>query len=221
VSRNFKIYYNCIIVLVCLVLFVNNGLIYALSNGTISKSSSPNPLSNSTISKSLSSVANPSPIQENGQNKQGSASASSSITETVNEVLSGSIDGMIGDTVTMLSHGAKAGKDPAKNSVEQELPSSLTLGKNNSTMLKDTPHNEKIAGNLSNNTFNIYKQNKIISKNTSDPVNEIKQSAQNSLYNATIVQSFDNNSLTKLHTQNTLGELVYKMKNILDIDLFK
>ena len=220
-SRNFKNYYICIIVLVCFVLFVNNGLIYALPNGTNSNSSSSKALPNGAVSKSLSSVANPNPIQHIGQNKQGSTSASSSITETVNEALSGSIDGMIGDTVNMLSHGAKAGKDPAKNSVEQELPSSLTLGKNNSTMLKDTPHNEKIAGNLSNNTFNIYKQNKIISKNTSDPVNEIKQSAQNSLYNATIVQSFDNNSLTKLHTQNTLGELVYKMKNILDIDLFK
>lgn len=203
------------------VLFVNNGLIYALPNGTISNSSSPNALPNGTFSKILSSVANPNPTQPNGQNNQGSTSASSSITETVNEVLSGSVDGMIGDTVNMLSHGAKAGKDTAKNSVEQELPSSLTLGKNNSIMLKDIPHKEKIAGNLSKNTFNIDKQNKITNKNTSDPVNEIKQSAQNSLYNATIVQSFDNNSLTKLHNQDTLGKLVYKMKNILDIDLFK
>jgi hypothetical protein len=219
---------------VCFVLFVNNGLINALPNApisnstspnalpnaTISNSTSPNALPNATISKSLSSVVNHNQIQSNGQNNQGSTSASSSITETVNEVLSGSIDGMIGDTVNMFSHGAKAGKDPAKNSVEQELPSSLSLGKNNSTMLKDTPH-KKITGNLSDNTFNIEKQNKIINKNTSDPVNEIKQSAQNSMYNATIVQSFDNNSLTKLHNQNTLGELVYKMKNILDIDLFK
>jgi len=205
----------------CSVLFVNNGLINALPNGTISNSSSPNALPNGTISKSLSSVASPNPTQSNGKNNQGSTSASSSITETVNEVLSGSIDGMIGDTVNMLSHGAKTGKDPAKNSVEQELPSSITLGKNNSTILKNTPHKEKIAGNLSNNTFDRDKHNKIINKNTSDPVNEIKQSAQNSMYNATIVQSFDNNSLTKLHSQNTLGELVYKMKNILDIDLFK
>ena len=190
----------------CFVLFVNNGLINALPN--------------STISNSLSSIAKPNPTQSNGQNNHGPTSASSSITQTVNEVLSGSIDGMIGDTVNMLSHGAKAGKDPTKNSVEQELPSSLSLGKNNSTMLKDTPH-KKITGNLSDNTFNIEKQNKIINKNISDPVNEIKQSAQNSMYNATIVQSFDNNSLTKLHSQNTLDELVYKMKNILDIDLFK
>ena len=219
----------------CFVLFVNNGLINALPNATISNSTSPNALPNATISnstspnalpnatipKSLTSIVNHNQIQSNEQNDQGSTSASSSITETVNEVLSGSIDGMIGDTVNMLSHDAKAGKEPAKNSVEQELPSSLSLEKNNSTMLKDTPHKEKIAGNLSNNTFDIDKQNKIINKNTSDPVNEIKQSAQNSMYNATIVQSFDNNSLTKLHNQNTLGELVYKMKNILDIDLFK
>jgi len=191
----------------CFVLFVNNGLTNAVPN--------------STISNSLSSIAKPNPTQSNGQNNHGPTSASSSITQTVNEVLSGSIDGMIGDTVNMLSHGAKAGKDPTKNSVEQELPSSLTLGKNNSTMIKDTPYKEKIAENLSNNTFDIDKQNKLINKNTSDSVNEIKQSAQNSMYNATIVQSFDNNSLTKLHSQNTLDELVYKMKNILDIDLFK
>ena len=128
---------------------------------------------------------------------------------------------MIGDTVNMLSHSAKAGKDSVKNSVENELPSSLTLGKNNSTLVGDSTKKETIVGNLSTDTFNLNKQNKPINESTPDSVNEIKQLAQNSMYNATIVQSFDNSSLTKLHNQNTLDELVYKMKNILDIDLFK
>ena len=62
---------------------------------------------------------------------------------------------------------------------------------------------------------------KSINDSISNSVNQIKQSAQKSIYNATIVQSFDNNSLTKLENQNTLDKFVYKMKNILDIDLFK
>jgi hypothetical protein len=41
------------------------------------------------------------------------------------------------------------------------------------------------------------------------------------MYNSTIVQSFDNNSFTNLVNQNTFDEFLYKMKNILDIDLFK
>ena len=72
----------------CFVLFVNNGLINALPNATISNNTSPNALPNATIMKSLSSVVNHNQIQSNGQNNQGSTSASSSITETVNEVLS-------------------------------------------------------------------------------------------------------------------------------------
>jgi hypothetical protein len=212
VSRTFKIYYNCIIVLIGFVLFVNNGLTNAQPNGTITNNLSSIAQPNGTITNNLSSIAKPN---------QGTTSASSSITETVNEVLSGSIDGMIGDTVNMLSHSAKAGKDSAKRSVEKELPSSLILGKNNSTMVEDNAPKEKIVGNLSNNTLNIDKQNKTIKESALDSVNEIKQSAQNSMYNATIVQSFDNNSLTKLHNENTIDELVYKMKNILDIDLFK
>jgi hypothetical protein len=54
-----------------------------------------------------------------------------------------------------------------------------------------------------------------------DSVDEIKQSFQRSMYNSTIVQSFDNNSFTKLVNQNTFDDLLYKMKNILDTDLFK
>jgi hypothetical protein len=88
-------------------------------------------------------------------------------------------------------------------------------------MVGDSTKKEKIVGNLSTDTFNLDKQNKPINESTPDSVNEIKQLAQNSMYNATIVQSFDNNSLTKLHNQKSLDELVYKMKNILDIDLFK
>jgi hypothetical protein len=221
VSRNYKIYYNCIIVLIGFVLFVNSGLTNALPNDTITNSSLPIALPNDTITNSLSIVAKPNSTQSNGQTNQVTTSTSSSITETVNDVLSGSIDGMIGDTVNMLSHSAKAGKDSVKNSVENELPSSLTLGKNNSTIVGDSTKKEKIVGNLSANTFNLDKQNKPINESTPDSVNEIKQLAQNSMYNATIAQSFDNNSLTKLHNQNTLDELVYKMKNILDIDLFK
>lgn len=189
------------------VLFVNSGLTNALPNDT--------------ITNSLPIVAKPNSTQSNGQTNQVTTSTSSSITETVNDVLSGSIDGMIGDTVNMLSHSAKAGKGSVKNSVENELPSSLTLGKNNSTIVGDSTKKEKIVGNLSANTFNLDKQHKPINESTPDSVNEIKQFAQNSMYNATILQSFDNNSLTKLHNQNTLDELVYKMKNILDIDLFK
>jgi len=41
------------------------------------------------------------------------------------------------------------------------------------------------------------------------------------MYNSTIVQSFDNNSFTKLVNQNTFDDLLYKMKNILDTDIFK
>jgi len=41
------------------------------------------------------------------------------------------------------------------------------------------------------------------------------------MYNSSIVQSFDNNSFTKIVDQNTLDQFVYKMENILDIDLFK
>ena len=52
-------------------------------------------------------------------------------------------------------------------------------------------------------------------------VDEIKQSFQRSKYNSTIVQSFDNNSFTKLRNQNTFDDLIYKMKNILETDLFK
>src|SRR6188474_3520569 len=64
---------------------------------------------------------------------------SSSISETLNDVLSGSIDGMIGETVDMLSTDtAKVGDDSSTSSLENELPSSLTLDKNNQSAVQDT-----------------------------------------------------------------------------------
>ncbi len=135
------------------------------------------------------------------------SNTSSSISETVNAVLSGSIDGVIGDTVNMLtSDTANMSKNSIKNSFQNELPSSLVIGKNNHTIAPDKPIQGKIQANNETN---------------SDSVDKIKQSFQKSMYNSTIVQSFNNNSFTKLVNQNTFDEFLYKMKNILDIDLFK
>jgi len=115
----------------------------------------------------------------NAQTNATSPNTSSSISETVNEVLSGSIDGVIGDTVNMLT--------------------------------SDT----------ANMSLFINKQIQANNETNSDSVDKIKQSFQKSMYNSTIVQSFNNNSFTKLVNQNTFDEFLYKMKNILDIDLFK
>ena len=95
------------------------------------------------------------------------------------------------------------------------------MGKNNQTIAQDIPLEPRIEANASNNTQNT--SNKMQSNNESAPdsVDEIKQSFQRSMYNSTIVQSFDNNSFTKLVNQNTFDDLIYKMKNILDTDLFK
>jgi len=129
---------------------------------------------------------------------------------------------MIGETVNMLtSDTANIGKDSIKSSFENELPSSLTLDKNKSNITQNEPFEPKIQGNLSNNTLNISKQIQANNETASDSVNKIKQSFQKSMYNSTIVQSFDNNSFTNLVNQNTFDEFLYKMKNILDIDLFK
>ena len=207
-SRNFKLYCLPIITLIGFVLFINYGLTNAQPNISTTNNLSPNALPNA-------STPNAPP---NGANKD----ASSSITETVNQVLSGSIDGMIGETVNMLtSNTANMGKDSAKSSFENELPSSLTLGKNNNSIAEDSPAQDRIQGNSSNNTLNTTKHIIANNESSSDPVGEIKQSFQKSMYNSTIVQSFDNNSFSKLGNQNTFDDFVFKMKNILDIDLFK
>jgi len=211
VSRIFRLYYAYLITLISFVLFTTNGLINAQLNVT-----SPNTL-NVTSPNTLLNVTSP-----NTQRTLSSPDASSSITEAVNEVLSGSIDGMIGETVNMLtSDTANIGKDSIKSSFENELPSSLTLDKNKTNITQNEPFEPKIQGNLSNNTLNISKQIQANNETASDSVNKIKQSFQKSMYNSTIVQSFDNNSFTNLVNQNTFDEFLYKMKNILDIDLFK
>jgi hypothetical protein len=203
--------------LILFVLFDNNGLSNAQDNVTMLITSSPNAQSNMTTSDAQSNMttsdARPSATPPN---------TSSSITETVNEVLSGSIDGMIGETVNMLtSESANMSGDSAKGGFENELPSSLSLGKSNLTVVEDSPTEETIQGNVSNITLNNNRQIQANNKSTSDSVDEIKQSLQKSMYNSTIVQSFGNNSFTKLENQNSFDEFVYKMQNILDIDLFK
>ena len=212
-SRNFKLYHVYTISLISFVLFAINGLTSAQPNLT-----TPNIQPNLTTANELLT------------NQQTATSPpSSSITETVNEVLSGSIDGMIGETVDILSSDTvNLGEDSGKSSLEEELPSSLTLGRNNQTITQDIPIETRIEANASNNTQNASNNtqnisNEMQSNNESAPdsVDEIKQSFQRSMYNSTIVQSFDNNSFTKLVNQNTFDDLLYKMKNILDTDLFK
>ena len=190
------------------VLFANHSLSNAQSNITAANLTAPSVQPNLSTASRSPSVDNPS--------------TSSSITETVNDVLSGSIDGMIGETVDMLnSDTVKASDASSKGSLENELPSSLTLDKNNQSAIQDTPLQTRID---SNTTVGVLNNSKIIPTNNQSPsnsVDEIKQSLQKSLYNSSIVQSFDNNSFTKIVNQNSLEQFVYKMKNILDIDLFK
>ena len=232
-SRNFKLYYVYTISLISFVLFATNGLTNAQPNLT-----TPNIQPNLTTPNIQPNLTTPN-IQPNlttGNslltNQQTTPSIpSSSITETVNEVLSGSIDGMIGETVDLLSSDTvNLGEDSGKSSLEEELPSSLTLGRNNQTITQDIPIETRIEANASNsnNTQNASKNiqnvsNEMQPNNESPPdsVDEIKQSFQRSKYNSTIVQSFDNNSFTKLRNQNTFDDLIYKMKNILETDLFK
>ena len=199
------------------VLFANYSLSNAQSNITAANLTAPSVQPNLTapsVQPNLS-TASRSPSVDN-------PSTSSSITETVNDVLSGSIDGMIGETVDMLnSDTVKASDASSKGSLENELPSSLTLDKNNQRAIQDTPLQTRID---SNTTVGVLNNSKIIPTNNQSPsnsVDEIKQSLQKSLYNSSIVQSFDNNSFTKIVNQNSLEQFVYKMKNILDIDLFK
>jgi hypothetical protein len=203
--------------LILFVLFANSGLTNAQSNVTMLNTSSSNAQSNMTTSNAQSNMTT-----SNAAPSAALPNTSSSMTEMVNEVLSGSIDGMIGETVNMLtSDSANTVGDSAKGSFENELPSSLSLGKSNLTIVEDSPTEERIKENVSNITLNNNKQIQKNNESTSDSVDEIKQSLQKSMYNSTIVQSFDNNSFTKLEDQNTFDEFVYKMQNILDIDLFK
>ena len=226
-SRNFKLYFVCVLTLISFVLFANYDLSNAQSNLTTAPNlTAPSIQPNLTAPSIQPNLTAPS-IQPNLTAPNGSPTVdipntSSSISETVNEVLSGSIDGMIGETVDMLSSDtAKVGDDSSTSSLENELPSSLTLDKNNQSAVQDTPLQTRIDGNTTTGVLNNSKTIQADNESTSDSVDEIKQSLQKSMYNSSIVQSFDNNSLTKIVNQNTLDRFAYKMKNILDIDLFK
>ena len=221
-SRNFKLYHVYTISLISFVLFATNGLTSAQPNLT-----TPNIQPNLTTPNIQPNLTTANELLTNQQTA--TSPPSSSITETVNEVLSGSIDGMIGETVDILSSDTvNLGEDSGKSSLEEELPSSLTLGRNNQTITQDIPIETRIEANASNNTQNASNNTQSISnemlpnnESAPDSVDEIKQLFQKSMYNSTIVQSFDNNSFTKLVNQNTFDDLLYKMKNILDTDLFK
>ena len=198
-------------------MFANYELSNAQSNSTAAPNlTAPNIQSNLTAPNIQSNLTTP-----NGSPTVDIPNTSSSISETLNDVLSGSIDGMIGETVDMLSSDtAKVGDDSSTSSLENELPSSLTLDKNNQSAVQDTLQT-RIEGNTTSGVLNNSKIIPADNESTSDSVDEIKQSLQKSMYNSSIVQSFDNNSFTKIVDQDTLDQFVYKMKNILDIDLFK
>ena len=161
-SRNFKLYYPYIITLIGFVLFVNSGLTNAQPNLSTTNNLSPNAQSNTSTPNAQPNAA---PLMHsltqapNAQSNAATKGTSSSITETVNQVLSGSIDGMIGETVNMLTSDTTImGKDSAKSSFRNKLPSSLTLRKNNNSIVEDSPTNERIQGNSTNNTLNTNKQ---------------------------------------------------------------
>ena len=207
-------------------MFANYELSNAQSNSTTAPNlTAPSIQSNLTAPSIQSNLTAPS-IQSNLTTPNGSPTVdipntSSSISETLNDVLSGSIDGMVGETVDMLSSDtSKVGDDSSTSSLENELPSSLTLDKNNQSAVQDTLQT-RIEGNTTSGVLNNSKIIPADNESTSDSVDEIKQSLQKSMYNSSIVQSFDNNSFTKIVDQDTLDQFVYKMKNILDIDLFK
>jgi hypothetical protein len=219
VSTNFRLYYVYIISLIGLVLFSTHGLTIAQPNLTIPDTFSPiQP--NLTTPNTQPNLTTPNTVISNQHTDV--SNPSSSITETVNEVLSGSIDGMIGETVDMLtSNTANPEQTADKSNLEEEIPSSLTLGKNNQTIIQDLPVETKVIENASNSTQNISNVLQPSNQSARDSVDQIKQSFQKSMYNSTIAQSFDNNSFTKLSDQNTFDNLIYKMENILDTDLFK
>ena len=216
-SRNFRLYFVSVLTLIGFVFFANYELSNAQSNSTTAPNlTAPSIQSNLTAPSIQSNLTTP-----NGSPTVDIPNTSSSISETLNDVLSGSIDGMIGETVDMLSSDtAKVGDDSSTSSLENELPSSLTLDKNNQSAVQDTLQT-RIEGNTTSGVLNNSKIIPADNESTSDSVEEIKQSLQKSMYNSSIVQSFDNNSFTKIVDQDTLDQFVYKMKNILDIDLFK
>ena len=180
----------------------------------------PNTQPNMTTPNTQPNMTTPNTVISNQQTQE--TTTSSSITETVNEVLSGSIDGMIGDTVDMLnSNSGNSEVTSDKSSLENEIPSSLTLEKNNQSIIQETPSETKVIGNASNYTQNFSKVLQPNNQSSQNSVDQIKQSFQKSMYNSTIAQSFDNNSFTKLADQNTFDNLIYKMQNILETDLFK
>jgi len=225
VSRNFRLYFVSVITLIGFVLFANYDLSNAQSNLTAPNLTAPSLQPNLTAPSLQPNLTAPS-LQPNLTTPDApptvdTPKTSASITETLNDVLSGSIDGMIGETVDMLSSDtAKVGDDSSTSSLENELPSSLTLDKNNQSAVQDTLQT-RIEGNTTSGVLNNSKIIPADNESTSDSVDEIKQSLQKSMYNSSIVQSFDNNSFTKIVNQDTLDQFVYKMKNILDIDLFK
>ncbi|MGI8719024.1 MAG: hypothetical protein ACR2KF_00700 [Nitrososphaeraceae archaeon] len=216
-SRNFKLYFVSILTLIGFVLFANYGLSNAQSNIIAPNLTAPSLQPNLTAPSLQPNLTMP-----NGSPTVDIPNTSSSISDTVNDVLSGSIDGMIGETVDMLSSDtAKVGDDSSTSSLENELPSSITLDKNNQSAVQDTPLQTRIESNTTSGVLNNSKIIPADNESTSDSVDEIKQSLQKSMYNSSIVQSFDNNSITKIVNQDTFDQFVYKMKNILDIDLFK
>ncbi|MDP9305148.1 MAG: hypothetical protein M3O68_02245, partial [Thermoproteota archaeon] len=134
-SRNFKLYFVCVLTLISFVLFANYDLSNAQSNITALNITTPSIQPNLTAPSIQPNLTTP-----NGLPTVDTPNTSSSITETVNDVLSGSIDGMIAETVdTLSSNTAKVGDDSSTSSLENELPSSLTLDKNNQSAVQDTP----------------------------------------------------------------------------------
>jgi hypothetical protein len=225
VSRNFKLYFVSVLPLIGFVLFANYDLSNAQPNITSPNLTAPNLQPNLTAPNLQPNLTapnlQPNLTAPNGPPTVDTPNTSSSITETLNDVLSGSIDGMIGETVDMLSSDtAKVGDDSSTTSLENELPSSLTLDKNNQSAVQDTLQT-RIEGNTTHGVLNNSKIIPTDNESTSDSVEEIKQSLQKSMYNSSIVQSFDNNSFTKIVNQDTLDQFIYKIKNILDIELFK
>jgi len=236
VSTNFRLYCAYLISLIGLALFSTVGLITAQPNLTIADTftsiqpnlttpntqpnlTTPNTQPNLTTPNTQPNLTTPNTVISNQQS--GVKNPSSSITETVNDVLSGSIDGMIGETVDMLSSNSEKTEGNDRGSLNQEIPSSLTLGKNNQTIEQVIPAETKLIGNTSNTTRNINNVLPTDNQSTTDSVDQIKQSLQKSIYNSTIAQSFDNNSFTKMGDHNTIDTLIYKMQNILETDLFK
>ena len=172
-STNFRLYYVYIISLIGLVLFSTHGLTIAQPNLTIPDTFSPIQ-SNLTTPNTQPNLTTPNTVISNQQ--MDVSNPSSSITDTVNEVLSGSIDGMIGETVGMLtSNTANPEQTADKSSLEEEIPSSLALGKNNQTIVHDLPVETKVIGNASNSTQNISNVLQPSNQSARDSVDQIKQ----------------------------------------------